>query len=244
MHALGLWFHVDCCFAVHSARISHCMIPVDILPRLSAGCLVSGMWIVQCWPVQDFVRIIPNSIIAYSPFTSENGGWYLCRYSTGHSHPLPQGRERSRAILQIKVGTMTSPHHQPCHIIKQIAALCHTVLHSRYPPSYYWIWHRNITPLCKSSPVKHFSNWLKESSAPFRTMWHIQTLKPILSLSLLADRVYILGHHCVVKCRLPTAVPCCVSYRWSLYFEEVFASSAFLTFVMFWTLGYSCIHLF
>jgi len=31
---------------------------------------------------------------------------------------------------------------------------------------------------------------------------------------------------------------------WALYIDEVFAQSALLTFIMFWTLGYSCIHLF
>ena len=36
------------------------MIPVDVVPRVSAGRLVIGIWIGQSWPQQDYVRTIFN----------------------------------------------------------------------------------------------------------------------------------------------------------------------------------------
>ena len=35
-----------------------------------------------------------------------------------------------------------------------------------------------------------------------------------------------------------------LSCRWQVYTHEVVSSTSFLTFVLFWTLAYSCIHLF
>ena len=34
------------------------MIPVDVVPRVSAGRLVIGFWIGQSWPQHDFVTTI------------------------------------------------------------------------------------------------------------------------------------------------------------------------------------------
>lgn len=52
----------------------------------------------------------------------------------------------------------------------------------------------------------------------------------------------VVSYACLVvsKSRHPRLLPC----RWQVYTHEVVSSTSFLTFVLFWTLAYSCIHLF
>ena len=49
---------------VSCRRIFCCsyMIPVDVVARVSAGCLVTGICEGQCWPVQDYAQTRPTQI--------------------------------------------------------------------------------------------------------------------------------------------------------------------------------------